>query len=276
MQRASIQDEISQINRANDELLRVLMSKEAENLLTTVDDSEKAKQMKAAVRLHNKVRQQVHAQLKATTKACSALMLMLFNNQPVPRAICSIIKLLSRSGYEMQPYAPEVALRCSASSIAMWRKLSVQALARTLSHLELDEVKVAVFQAFLDQADLLVQGTSNQKSGSGNELTSVRSAVCGAMEIVQSLPDRLKMSFIDRVVQLSAAVVNLNFMNDAIYLLQITLNNIDVLLSTIVPRRSADNEGNEDGSLGPKDIDDLYSLKIRALLSITFAYKEMK
>jgi hypothetical protein len=222
------------------------------------------------------VRQQVYVQLKAATKACSALMLMLFNNQPVPRAVCSIIKLLSRSGYEMQPYSSEVALRCSTAAIAMWRKLSIQALARTLSQLELDEVKVAIFQAFLDQADLLVA----RQTAAGAENDLVRSAVCGAMEVVQSLPDRLKLSFNDRVVQLGSALVTAGSMSDAIYLLQITVNNIDVLLravGTVRPaNRSADGDSLEDGALSSKDVDDLYNLKIRALLSVAFAYKEMK
>lgn len=65
---------------------------------------DKTTRVNAAVRLHNKVRNLaplIHTELRAIAKACAAWMLMIFN-QPVPKSLCAVIKLLSRAGQETQ------------------------------------------------------------------------------------------------------------------------------------------------------------------------------
>jgi hypothetical protein len=65
---------------------------------------DKTTRVNTAVRLHNKVRNLaplIHTELRAIAKACAAWMLMIFN-QPVPKSLCAVIKLLSRAGQETQ------------------------------------------------------------------------------------------------------------------------------------------------------------------------------
>lgn len=111
-----------------------------------------------AVRLHNKVRNLApigHAELRAVAKACSAWMLMLFN-QPTPKSLCAVIKLLSRAGQETEPYSVTISLKCVTATLELWSKLSINSLSQIMAQLELQDVKIAVFQAYLKKAKILM------------------------------------------------------------------------------------------------------------------------
>ena len=115
---------------------------------------DKTARINAGVRLHNKVRNlapTVHAELRAITKACAAWLLMLFN-QPVPKSLCAVIKLLSRAGQETQPFAEEIALKCCTAATSLWTRVSLQTLSQIMPSLEVQDIKIAVFQAYLDKA----------------------------------------------------------------------------------------------------------------------------
>lgn len=131
-----------------------------------IDVVDKTARVNAAVRLHNKARNlppAAHAELRATAKASAAWMLMLFN-LPVPKSLCAVIKLLSRAGQETQSYSELVSLRCSTAATDLWKRMSVQTLSQSMLPLELQDIKIAVFQAFLDRADIVVRTKSLQNS----------------------------------------------------------------------------------------------------------------
>ena len=120
----------------------------------------------AAVRLHNKVRNLApvaYAELRAVAKACSAWMLMLFN-QPTPKSLCAVIKLLSRAGQETELYSESISLKCVTATIDLWSKISLHTLSRIMAQLELQDVKIAVFQAYLKKANILMTKKSVKHS----------------------------------------------------------------------------------------------------------------
>ena len=59
-----------------------------------------------------------------------------------------------------------------------------------LPPLEFQEIKIAIFQAFMDISDL------------ADEVVLVRTAITGALDISQSLPSAIKLAFVDRVMAL--------------------------------------------------------------------------
>ena len=129
-----------------------------------LDVQDKTARVNAAVRLHNKVRNlapAAHAELRAIAKACAAWMLMLFN-QPVPKSLCAVIKLLSRAGQETQPFSELISLACCKAAIKLWGRVSLQTLSQLMPPLEIQDIKIAVFQAYLDQADILVRTSVTQ------------------------------------------------------------------------------------------------------------------
>jgi hypothetical protein len=139
------------------ELFEYLIAPSSQTYFTDVED--KTVEVNNAVRLHNKVRNLspvAHAELRAIAKACAAWMLMLFN-QPVPKSICAVIKLLSRAGQETQPFSDSIALKCCTAATDLWVRISIQILSQTMATLELQDIKVAVFQAYIDQADIFVR-----------------------------------------------------------------------------------------------------------------------
>lgn len=139
------------------ELFEYLIAPSSQTYFTDVVD--KTVEVNNAVRLHNKVRNLspvAHAELRAIAKACAAWMLMLFN-QPVPKSICAVIKLLSRAGQETQPFSDSISLKCCTAATDLWVRISIQILSQTMATLELQDIKVAVFQAYIDQADIFVR-----------------------------------------------------------------------------------------------------------------------
>jgi hypothetical protein len=139
------------------ELFEYLIAPSSQNYFNDAED--KAAEVNNAVRLHNKVRNLspvAHAELRAIAKACAAWMLMLFN-QPVPKSVCAVIKLLSRAGQETQSFSDSISLKCCTAATDLWTRISIQILSQTMATLELQDIKVAVFQAYIDQAEILVR-----------------------------------------------------------------------------------------------------------------------
>ena len=221
--------------------------------------------MNTAVRLHNKVRNFVpgaHSELKAITKATASWMLLLFSS-PVPKALCAIIKLLARSVQEMQSYSNKVVFYCCNTAIELWNKLSLESLTRSLPSIELQDMKIAVYNVYLSNADIMVTESVYQN------ISGARTSILSAMELVQSLPDGLKVHFVEQAVILGTRLSLSNSMSDASYFLQIAVSNIDLLCRA----KYTVSNSNEDISI---NYDGLLMLKVRALLSLAYVFKEME
>jgi hypothetical protein len=62
----------------------------------------------------------------------------------------------------LQPFAESIALKCCMAATDLWSKISVDTLCQIMPPLELQDIKIAVFQAFLDRADILVNSKALQ------------------------------------------------------------------------------------------------------------------
>ena len=60
-------------------------------------------------------------------------------------------------------------------------------------------------------------------------ISDIRGAITGAFDIVQSLPEGLKIHFAEQTVALGARLSNLKFMEESVYFLQIAVSSIDLL-----------------------------------------------
>ena len=245
------------------ELFEYLIAPSSQINFTNVDD--KTVEVNNAVRLHNKVRNLspiAHAELRAIAKACAAWMLMLFN-QPVPKSICAVIKLLSRAGQETQTFSDSISLKCCTAATDLWKRINIQILSQTMATLELQDIKVAVFQAYMDQADILVKTDAIkclrwvtiwcafcvtnfinnlmpfklyqqiEAKVQALHLSNIRGAISGAFDIVQSLPEGLKVYFAEQTILLGGRLSELNATDEAIHILQISVSSIDLLGSAV-------------------------------------------
>ena len=165
-----------------------------------------------AVKLHNKARTLAPSclpELRAMLKAVSGW--LLYNFHPhTPKAMLTVIKLVARSAQDLRQFEQyrRQALVCSIATGEFWSKINEAALSRTLPPLELQDVKHAVFQSFLDTAVLILEGV---KTGSAQQVycnSDARRAVSNAMEIVQSLKEGHKIFFAESLLELGSAVIN--------------------------------------------------------------------
>lgn len=58
-------------------------------------------------------------------------------------------------------------------------------------------------------------------------------AITGAFDIVQSLPEGLKIHFAEQTVALGAKFSSLGILEEAVYLLQIAISSIDILAHSV-------------------------------------------
>ena len=238
--------------------------------LKNLSESETTGRMNVAVRLHNKVRTFTHvnyAELKARTKACAAYFLYVLSKTSA-KALCNIMRLLGRAGQETQEYSQKMAQQCCEATIQLYDTVNMEDFSRQLPPMELVDVKITIFQAYLDLANIVV-------SSDTGVLERVRLSISGAMEIVQQLPDAKKTQFCRDVIILGTKlIISHGAVEDAIYLLHTALNCVDVLWNS-ASAPSLAGRGTIDVP-SAANIEHLLQLKIRAQLSLAYCFKELK
>ena len=251
------------------QLFEMLSDVQLGEAFLTLTETERNERMNVAVRLHNKVRAftaLAYSELKARTKACAAYFLYVLNREnPKASVRTHIIRLLGRACQEIQPYSEVIARQCCEGAIKLYNPVNISDFSRQLPPLELIDMKITIFQAYIDQANLLVR--------SGN-MEQIRISIAGAMEIVQSLPDVKKMQFARELIQLGSHLSSLTgAVQDAAYLLQTAINCLELLWSTAsgppAARVAIDNPS-------PASLEELLPLKINAQLGLAYCFKEMK
>ena len=237
--------------------------------LKNLSESETTGRMNVAVRLHNKVRSFTHvayAELKARTKACAAFFLYVLSKTSA-KALCNIMRLLGRAGQETQQYSQKMAQQCCEATIQLYDTVNMEDFSRQLPPMELVDVKITIFQAYLDLASII---TSSGTIGTER----IRMSISGAMEIVQQLPDAKKTQFCRDVIILSSKLTVAGAVDDAVHLLHTALNCLDVLWnSASAPPMAGRGTIDVPSAAG---IEDLLQLKIRAQLSLAYCFKELK
>lgn len=251
------------------QLFEMLSNVQVRESFLKLTEAERNERMNVAVRLHNKVRtftQVAYAELKARTKACAAFFLYVLNTEnPKASVRTHIIRLLGRACQEIQPYSEITAHRCCEGAIKLYNPVNMEDFSRHLPPLELVDMKNTIFQAYIDQANLLVRN---------GDMEQIRKSIAGANEIVQSLPDVKKMQFARELIQLGSQLSSMvGAVQDAAYLLQTATNCLDLLWSTAsappAARVAIDNPS-------PASLDELLTLKIKAQLGLAYCFKEMK
>ena len=239
--------------------------------LKNLSESETTGRMNVAVRLHNKVRSFTNValfELKARTKACAAYFLYVLSKSSA-KALCNIMRLLGRACQETHQYSQTMAQQCCEATIQLYDTVNMEDFSRQLPPMELVDVKITIFQAYLDLANILTNsGTS--------DMERIRMSIAGAMEIVQQLPDTKKTQFCRDIILLGSKLTVAGAVEDAIYHFHTVLNCLDVLWNSASAPPVAGRAATMIDAPSAADIEDLLQLKMRAQLSLAYCFKELK
>jgi hypothetical protein len=113
-------------------------------------DIERKDGLNLAIKLHNKSKNLTsnsQVQLKNILKAISGHMLLFYGDNS-PKVFCPVIKILTVAGKDLQHCAPalDTSFQCLSAVVKIWSMSNITAIQQTLPPLELQEMKIAVFQ----------------------------------------------------------------------------------------------------------------------------------
>lgn len=255
-----------------------------------------------AVKMYNKVRNLVHesySEIRSIYKAASGWILLYFTPAAATKSsngFYKLIKLLTRANQELQmiektkPYG----VHCAMKVVELWKNSDLTAMSLTLPPIELNEIKVSVFQAYLDATKY---STNNVEK---------RSCILSSLELIQTLSKGLKISFINSVMNIAANLTDEKAYVESIEMFRIAIQVLDSILLQIMPtnrstsstaaapstvtaaasatlyernKQALINEGSdEDGGETIQDdtVIDIIKAKVKSQLSIAYIYSEMK
>lgn len=166
----------------------------------------KDKYLQMAILLHNKARnliQSTFLELRAILKAVSACILYNYSS-PSTKSMIMCIKLLTRSGQELNIIRnqKERSFLCYISATNIWSKqLNQSILSSSLAPIELQELKMSSFQAYLDIAIYLTQDIIINSLNT-NQKDKIKQSIMCALDLVQSLPSSNKLTFAESVMNI--------------------------------------------------------------------------
>ena len=233
------------------------------------NDSNKADMLALAVKLHNKARNltsSTYSDVRTKLKATAAWMLSLYGGDK-SKVFSVVISILSKAGEELSNSESnaELALRCLSGSILHWNRATSLSLHKALSPVELQDMKLAVFWANLEKANLLFHhGASSEE---------VKKAISGAAEIMVTLPPKAKLAFAEKVIVLGREMSQTSVMlEDTIHCFKLALNAVD---SALLPQIYSEDYAvdKESSAVNPSDVQ---KLRMNIQLSLTFLYMQAK
>jgi hypothetical protein len=238
--------------------LNWVSSCEINEFANSCNQTEKDEYVNLAIKLHNKVRNLSSDSYKVTQtilKACSAWTLLAFS-QMKPAGIGMMIKLFSRVSNDAQhidKLQNHILSSCQQVT-SLWGKLDLESLSESMAPLELQELKTAAFHSFLDCANY------------SKNIEETRKALLGALDLVQSLPLGLKLSFVNTSMKVGSALANASSFQDSIQIFKISLQIIGSILSLKIT--------NHESMMF--DRENIMKAKVKCLLSIIYSYTETK
>ena len=168
-------------------------------LLLNLDADGRKHWLSIAIKIHNKIRNlsSIHyVEVKNVLKAAAAIMISVYGEE-TPKSICIAIKLLSKAAHDIAVHlkktasardfisteqlvqlsekADSLVVQCSSTAIRLWSTSNSVAAQKLLPPVEYQDMKMAAYQAYLDQALAL-----SRQSTSANQ-DSIRKALSGAM-----------------------------------------------------------------------------------------------
>jgi hypothetical protein len=239
-------------------------------------ESERAETLGLAIKLHNKARSltsPAHSEIRACLKATAAWMLAAYGGDKI-KVLSAATTILSKAGEELAnaDIYPDLASKCLSGSILYWNRATSLSLHKTMSPVDLQDMKTAAFWAHLEKAKLLWRHDGQQEE--------IRKIISGAAEIMQTLPPKVKMRFAERVMELVQEMSkSSNKPSDTIHLLKMALNAIDsAQLPSMHIDFDAEAGGNGEDADSPalRDPAEIKKLRLRAHLSLAFLYMQAK
>jgi hypothetical protein len=274
-----------------------------------LDEAGKMARVNVAVRLHNKARNLAPGvnqgkyvnnilyvcnpldfdlsatDLKSLVRALAAWLIFLFT-EATPKALCTLLKLLSRAVNEVQDNFLDVALQCCGAAIELWEQVDLLVISQSLATLEFQDAQMSIFQAYLMQGSILRMTSKNAKLSS-EVLSTIRKSITAALNLVQSLPNGLKMYFAEAVMTIAAAFANsptpdneeaITYFHLAIRCLESIRLAKSFAGKGSMPAEAITIAGTESSQDDPLGLDekDLRKMKIKAQLSLAYVFKEIQ
>ncbi len=246
------------------EIFNWASSKDTAEISTQLNQPQREDFASYGIKIHNKVRNltgSTYSNFRGILKASAAWILVNFSKSN-PVGVSTIVKLLSRSSQDLKegPFVAE-ALLCCEGAVDLWNRSSVATLEKSLPPVEFQDLRIAVFQGFIDISQL-----------SENKL-QIKKAIDGALEIVNTLPNGLKFSFAETVIDIATINAVDPHYSEAIHYFKLALHTIDVIKMSLTQLRPASIEVTDSGHVDPNQLE---RIKIIAHLSLAFSYNQMK
>lgn len=265
---------ISDTARISMRLLNWFSSLDAADEVYSLSDKQKSSHLELAVKLHNKARNLVAAPLtevRTLLKATSAWMLTLYGGEKAKTYVAAI-KILSKCGQEFSALHPAIAQQCFLSTIDNWKKASSKSIQLDASPLELEDLKTAVFWSYVE-----VVRCRSYCSGV-DDYEHTRKHISEAIEIMQTLPSRLKFTLAEEVMTVAYRITEqestyqLMMMDESTYYFKTVLHIID---SAMLPDSNVEGISSSSSSSSIVKID-MLKVKINAQLALSFIYMEQR
>lgn len=236
----------------------------AKDLSDCSDPSTKETFVAAAIKLHNKGRNlqsSNSSDLKKLLKSSSAWILLNFTKQTI-NSFCTVVKLLSRASQDLKDSSnlKLQSLKCSQGATNTFSRLSCATLEKSLAPLELQDIKIAAFQSFINTAEQV------------NSAEHRRASIAGALDIVHSLPYQLKLTFIDCVTGIADRISCSPTLDEAAHYFGICLHLVEDI-SLLSPSAITIDEIND---YPIPDKSTILHAKIKTQLSLSYVFNETK
>lgn len=258
---------ISDTARISLRLLNWFSSLDAADEVYSLSDKQKSSHLEIAVKLHNKARNLVAAPLtevRTLLKATSAWMLTLYGGEKAKTYVAAI-KILSKCGQEFSTLHPTIAQQCFMSTIDNWKKASNKSIQLDASPLELEDLKTAVFWSYVEVVRCRSSGVDDYEH--------TRKHISEAIEIMQTLPSRLKFTLAEEVMTLAYRITEQEsqlLMDESTYYFKTVLHIID---SAMLPDSNVEGISSSASSIVKID---MLKVKINAQLALSFIYMEQR
>ena len=193
---------ISDTARISLRLLNWFSSLDAADEVYSLSDKQKSSHLEIAVKLHNKAR----------------------NWRRESQTYVAAIKILSKCGQEFSALHPTIAQQCFLSTINNWKKATSKSIQLDASPLELEDLKTAVFWSYVE----VVRCRSCLHA---DDYEHTRKHISEAIEIMQTLPSRLKFTLAEEVMTVAYRITEqesqLLLMDESTYYFKTVLHIID-------------------------------------------------
>lgn len=239
-------------------LIKLLLSL-ATTPVSDMDEDQRQRSVSSSIQLYNKARllsTPSMMEAKIYLKAAAAWLLTVYGGSKF-KSLVSCLKLHCRSAAELMQHFPDDvngANRCLHQAMDNWNSLNNATLERTLSPVELEELRVYAFHAFIASSVLLMKNDCNV-------VKDIKAPVAGAMEIVQFIPS-LRMTLVRHLVDIGFHFSKQELVIDALHYFQRAITIFDLIVS--------------ESPIASEIKEEQWRLKARACLSVGYIYNELK